>query len=56
MTVEEACERHKGITPAQMQHLCLQGKIRAQKVGKYWHIPVVELDRVFLGVKAKVSG
>lgn len=49
MTIQEACIRHAGVNQYKLRDMCIQQKIRAQKVGKLWHIPVAELDRVFLG-------
>lgn len=49
MTVEESCKRHAGLKRSTLQGMCIKKQIRAQKIGKNWHIPVSELDRVFLG-------
>lgn len=51
MTITEACRRHAGLNHSTLQIMCIRKQIRAQKVGKRWHIPVAELDRVFLGIK-----
>ena len=36
--------------PAQLlRYWCLIGKIKAKKAGRFWYIPVEELDRHFIG-------
>lgn len=49
ITIKEALVRHSGVNAQKLQDMCIQKKIRAVKLGKCWHIPVAELDRVFLG-------
>lgn len=47
-TVEEACKRHAGMKPKQMQILCITGQFpHAKKIGKFWHIPKSDLDKYF---------
>lgn len=53
MTISEACQRHRGLNHSTLQIMCIKKQIRARKVGKRWHIPVAELDRVFLGITPK---
>lgn len=49
LSIKLAVLRHPGITEKRLQKMCQLKQIRGQKVGKYYHIPVAELDRVFLG-------
>ena len=49
MTIPEVVKRHAGISADNLRDMCLRRELRALKIGKAWHIPVTELDRVFLG-------
>jgi hypothetical protein len=53
VTIEEACLRHSGMKHSTLRKICIQNQIKAQKVGKCWHVPVQELDRIFLGIIQK---
>jgi len=50
-TIEAACIRHEGLKPEYLQKLCATKKIPAKKQGKYWHIEIKVLNRVFGGGK-----
>lgn len=49
LTIAEALKRHIGLAHSTLCQMCQSKRIKATKVGKNWHIPVRELDRVFLG-------
>lgn len=53
MTIPEILKRHVGLKRSTLQRMCILQEIRAQKVGKLWHVEVKELNRVFLGVRGK---
>lgn len=49
-TIEAAVKRHVGAKHSTLRIMCIRKEIKAVKVGKVWHIPATELDRVFRGM------
>lgn len=53
ITLDEACLRHVGLKRSILRLMCIRGTIKAMKVGKTWHVPIAELDRVFMGINTR---
>jgi phage anti-repressor protein len=51
LSIEKALLRYEGVNAQFLRTACITKKLKAKKIANIWHIPIAELDLMFLGIR-----